>query len=242
MSNVGMYLLYVDESGDGGLVNSPTTHFALSGLVIHESRWRDFTNQIAAFRKTLRVAYGLPLRSEIHASQFIKSPPTPGMQRHIRLAILRNFIDELAKLDFISITSVIVTRHPNNQATTYLPMHGKRSSNDSKTRFRTETFRALIAPISGWSSRTQPTAESCSGWCGAWPFITRCPTCDGQVPAIAICPCCESSRIHIPRIRGTATSFRCAILPHISCFRSTRQTVSFGDPRHTTISTGFRPS
>jgi hypothetical protein len=102
--------MYVDESGDGGLVNSPTSHFALSGLVIHESRWRDFVALIVAFRKTLREVYDLPLRSELHASHLIKSPPIAGMQRHIRLAILRNFIDELAKIDFISVTNVVVAK------------------------------------------------------------------------------------------------------------------------------------
>jgi hypothetical protein len=105
-----MYLMYVDESGDTGLVNSPTTHFALSGIVIHESHWREFTIQMVAFRKALKVAYGLPIRTEIHASEFIKSPPVAGMARHIRLAILRNLLDELAKMSFLSITNVIVNK------------------------------------------------------------------------------------------------------------------------------------
>jgi hypothetical protein len=102
--------MYVDESGDTGLVRSPTTYFALSGLVIHESRWRDFTAQMKTFRQTLRGAYGLPVRTEIHASEYIKKPPVPGMAPHIRLAILRNFIDELATMNFISITNVIVDK------------------------------------------------------------------------------------------------------------------------------------
>jgi hypothetical protein len=102
--------MYVDESGDAGLVNSPTSHFALSGLVIHESRWRDFVTTIVAFRRTLKAVYGLPLRTELHASHFIRSPPIAGMGRHIRLAILRNFADELAKMDFISVTNVIIDK------------------------------------------------------------------------------------------------------------------------------------
>jgi uncharacterized protein DUF3800 len=105
-----MYLMYVDESGDTGLVNSPTTHFALSALVIHESNWRDFVKAIATFRGTLKAAYGLPLRTEIHASEYLKSPPVSGMNRHVRLAILRNFLDELSKMNFISITNVIVDK------------------------------------------------------------------------------------------------------------------------------------
>ena len=105
-----MYLMYVDESGDTGLVHSPTTHFALSGLVIHEARWRDFVNQMLAFRKTMKAVYGLPVRTEIHASDYIQSPPMPNMARHIRLAILRNLLDEIAKMNFISITNIIVSK------------------------------------------------------------------------------------------------------------------------------------
>jgi hypothetical protein len=35
-----MYFMYVDESGDCGLNNSPTKYFVLTGLVIHELRWK----------------------------------------------------------------------------------------------------------------------------------------------------------------------------------------------------------
>jgi hypothetical protein len=104
-----MYLMYVDESGDTGLIDSPTRYFALSGIVIHESRWRDFINALIAFRRTLRSVYGLPIRAEIHAFDFI-SHRVFSLDRHIRLAILRNVLDELIKFDFISITNVIVNK------------------------------------------------------------------------------------------------------------------------------------
>src|SRR6266568_4799785 len=105
-----MYIMYVDESGDTGMVRSPTRHFALSSLVAHERRWRELVDRLIVFRKTLRAVYGLPLRVEIHAAEFLRHPPVPGMPRHVRLAILRNFIDELAKIDFISITSVMLLK------------------------------------------------------------------------------------------------------------------------------------
>lgn len=104
-----MYIMYVDESGDTGLVNSPTSYFALSGLVVHESDWRQFINHLINFRKTMRAVYGLPIRAEIHASEYIKSM-VHGLPRHTRLAILRNFIDELAKFPSISLTNVIVDK------------------------------------------------------------------------------------------------------------------------------------
>ncbi|MBS4045127.1 MAG: DUF3800 domain-containing protein [Alphaproteobacteria bacterium] len=102
--------MYVDESGDTGLGNSPTRYFSLSGLVVHESRWRDFINVLIQFKRTMKEVYGLPVRAEIHASEFINSQ-VYGLERHIRLAILRNFLDELAKLDYISITNVVVDKN-----------------------------------------------------------------------------------------------------------------------------------
>ena len=105
-----MYLMYVDESGDTGLVRSPTTHFSLSSLVVHESRWRDFINQIIDFRKWVRNKFGLPIRIEIHASEYLRHSPIPGLSRRDRLLILRHFIAELARINYVSITNVIVNK------------------------------------------------------------------------------------------------------------------------------------
>jgi hypothetical protein len=110
-----MYLMYVDESGDTGLVNSPTQHFALSGLVVHESGWRPFVTAMASFRKTMRAAHGLPLRHEIHAAEYIRSAPVAGMPRRVRLAILRNLLDEIGKLNYVSITNVVVQKKGKTQ-------------------------------------------------------------------------------------------------------------------------------
>jgi len=101
--------MYVDESGDTGPINSPTKYFALSGLVIHESRWREFLEALIAFKKKMRNIYGLPIRTEIHSSEFIQSK-VAGLDKYIRLAILRNFLDEIALINYISITNVIVNK------------------------------------------------------------------------------------------------------------------------------------
>ena len=104
-----MYLMYVDESGDTGLAGSPSPYFCLSGIVVHERRWRDFLNRLIAFRRTLKSVYGLPVRSELHASEYIRFA-VHGLQKHERLAILRNTIDELAKTPDIMITNVVVDK------------------------------------------------------------------------------------------------------------------------------------
>ena len=49
-----MYLMYVDESGDIGITNSPTRYFLLSGLIIHELRWRQFIDDIISLRKSFK--------------------------------------------------------------------------------------------------------------------------------------------------------------------------------------------
>src|SRR5690349_6787456 len=111
-----MYFMYVDESGDSGLVNSPTRYFCLSGLILHESSWRVFIDQLIDFRRAMKSVYGLPLRQEIHASEFINGKPI-DIARHLRLAILRNALDELASMSFLSVTTVIVDKQ--NKPATY---------------------------------------------------------------------------------------------------------------------------
>ncbi len=109
-----MYFMYVDESGDVGLVNSPTEFFVLSGLVVHESDWRTFIDTLVKFRSTMREVYGLPVRHEIHASAYISSAVF-DIKRHNRLAILRNLLDELAKQPYLSITNVVVRKRGKMQ-------------------------------------------------------------------------------------------------------------------------------
>jgi hypothetical protein len=106
-----MYLMYVDESGDPGMVNSPTRYFTLSGLVVNEARWLPAMAGIAGFRQRMRSAFGLKLREEIHSARFITSPgPLVRIPKHDRLTILRHFADELAKIPELSIINVVVDK------------------------------------------------------------------------------------------------------------------------------------
>ena len=65
-----MYLAYLDESGDTGLYNSPTTHFVLACVLVHESKWFDTLDLLVTLRRNLRSTYGIPTRPEIKASDF----------------------------------------------------------------------------------------------------------------------------------------------------------------------------
>jgi len=101
--------MYVDESGDTGVETLNTNYFVLTGLVVHETRWREFIDVLVDLRKRLNDRYGLPVRAELHASEYIRKQVF-DIAKHDRLAIMRNVIDEIAKYDFISITNIVVRK------------------------------------------------------------------------------------------------------------------------------------
>lgn len=106
-----MYLMYVDESGDPGMTNSPTRYFTLSGLVINECHWQSTMERVAEFRQRMRSAFGLQLREEIHSARFVTGPgPLVRIPKHDRLAILRHFADELARMPELSVINVVVDK------------------------------------------------------------------------------------------------------------------------------------
>ena len=112
-----MYFLYVDESGDIGLENSPTRYFILSGFVVHELRWHDTLNAIIDFRQMLRRRHGLKLREEIHAAHFLQKPGSLArIPKGRRLRIIRDVLDFEAALPDVSVLNVLVdksTKGPN---------------------------------------------------------------------------------------------------------------------------------
>ncbi|QNE40894.1 DUF3800 domain-containing protein [Hymenobacter sp. NBH84] len=106
-----MYYLYIDESGDTGLVNSPSRYFALTGLVIHETNWTAIVNDLVVFRRNLRVTHGLKVRAEIHANPFVQhGQPLSGTPRHVKLYILRQCIDWLASRNDVHVITVVIDK------------------------------------------------------------------------------------------------------------------------------------
>ncbi len=103
-----MYLLYVDESGDVGLNNSPTKYFVLSAIIVHESKWRETLDELVNFRKKLRDTKGLKLREEIHCNELINRPKElVRIKRNDRLDIIKKCIDWLNSQENIEIFSVV---------------------------------------------------------------------------------------------------------------------------------------
>jgi hypothetical protein len=106
-----MYLMYVDESGDCGLINSPTRYFVLTGLVFHELRWREYLTRMIDFRRRIRLLHGLKLREEIHASAMLNNPKDLiRIRKHDRLAIIRALIDEISQMADLNIINIVVNK------------------------------------------------------------------------------------------------------------------------------------
>lgn len=118
-----MYFLYADESGDVGIDGSPSTHFCLSGLVVHELRWHALLDATIEFRRFLKKRYGLKLRDEIHASAFIHHPgDVARIGKSMRLRILRDTLDFQATVPDISIVNVVVDKRDKSADTDVFEM------------------------------------------------------------------------------------------------------------------------
>jgi len=106
-----MYLMYVDESGDTGLTGTPTRYFVLSGLVIHELRWKALIEELISFRLDIKAKFGFKLREEIHAGKMLNNPgELVRIPKHQRLEILRLYADLLAGFPDLSIINVVVDK------------------------------------------------------------------------------------------------------------------------------------
>jgi hypothetical protein len=113
--------MYVDESGDCGMPadGSPTNLFCLSGLVVHELRWKDALADLASFRRRLYSKYGVNIEDELHAADMINKPKKLAsslqrLRKHQRLAIIRHFADAIANLSDVSIINVVVDKRTTN--------------------------------------------------------------------------------------------------------------------------------
>ena len=109
--NLLMYLMYVDESGDSGITNSPTRYFVLTGIVVHELRWNDYLSRVIDYRKRIRNSFGLLLRDEIHSAKMLNKPgELVRIKRNDRLSIIKYFVNELALMQDLSIINVVVDK------------------------------------------------------------------------------------------------------------------------------------
>ncbi len=63
-----MYLFYFDESGDSGMVNSPTRFFVLSCVVVHQDDWLKTLDNLIHMRRLIKNRHNISTRPEIKAT------------------------------------------------------------------------------------------------------------------------------------------------------------------------------
>jgi len=64
--------MYVDESGDPGLINSPTKYFILSAMLITDLDWLHYFEKIKDYRRKMKTTYGIKMHSELKGRYFYK--------------------------------------------------------------------------------------------------------------------------------------------------------------------------
>jgi Protein of unknown function (DUF3800) len=62
-----VYILYIDESGDGGTNPGSSRHLVLAGVAIHEGQWRGLTRKLDSIQDSQFPQAGSPI--EFHASE-----------------------------------------------------------------------------------------------------------------------------------------------------------------------------
>ena len=62
------HLAYFDESGDPGVVNSPTKFFVLACALVPEGQWMAHLDALVSMRRGLKMRYGVPTRPELKAT------------------------------------------------------------------------------------------------------------------------------------------------------------------------------
>lgn len=103
--------MYVDESGDDGLTNSPTRYYVLSGLVVHELRWRIYLDEIIELRREFRQRFEFRLRDEFHAARLLTRPgDLARIPRHQRLQMIRLYADLMARLPDVNLINIVVDK------------------------------------------------------------------------------------------------------------------------------------
>ncbi len=93
-----MHLIYLDESGDPGLTNSPGQHYIIAGFAVRDDDWHIVDARLRDFRAWAKESYGLREDQEIHAAEFLGAASVHcGLRRDHRLLIVRSLIRLLSE-------------------------------------------------------------------------------------------------------------------------------------------------
>lgn len=104
-----MYLIYIDESGDEKRSIGNTRHFVLSALMVPADHWNDVFSAVKTFRAGLKQQYGIYMKEELHATDFVAGRGRLGSKivtKFERSLIFRQTLEFVSRLPNILILNV----------------------------------------------------------------------------------------------------------------------------------------
>ncbi|MEK9509541.1 DUF3800 domain-containing protein [Gaopeijia maritima] len=110
---MSVFFAYVDESGDSGYHNSPTSWFALSVVLVREVDWLSALDRLVDMRRYLRDQYGLSPRAELKANYIVhnKGPfRSLGLKLETRLEIFRLVLRAQRQLGFFTTWAIVIDK------------------------------------------------------------------------------------------------------------------------------------
>lgn len=114
-----MHLIYLDESGDPGLQNSPTKHYLIAGFAVHHGSWQGLRTRLQSFRREMADRYGFPATAELHASELLgASPLLHGVCRAHRLLLARQLVYMLSSCPEIRTFAWVTKKSLSDPVTT----------------------------------------------------------------------------------------------------------------------------
>lgn len=110
---MAMILAYIDESGDGGFVGSPTDYFCLGCVLVDESQWLSSLDALIAFRRYLRDTYGLPMKAELKAQYLLRGHRSYGaLTPQARMKIYAATMAYVASAGHFRVFAVVIRKPP----------------------------------------------------------------------------------------------------------------------------------
>lgn len=103
---------YVDESGDTGLIRSPSTHYALGSLLLSNGDWLNALDAIITFRRYLRTTYGISMAAELKAQYLLRGHASLGPLTPIqRMAVYSTTMQFIATSSWARVFAVVVDKN-----------------------------------------------------------------------------------------------------------------------------------
>lgn len=106
------YIVYFDESGDDGLINSSSNDFVLTSLYMNTDVWQKNFTVMQTLRSELKNKFGLHISEEFHTKNFLtdKNPyRNYKWNQENKLDILETYIKYISDME-MQIVNVIIDK------------------------------------------------------------------------------------------------------------------------------------